>query len=63
MHVLRYYKRAIEQMCLKGVTAPFGCTSGWVALGGLEYLTTEVLYVLVPTAHLNSLNRPGEGPG
>ena len=37
--VLWYYKGAIRQMYLNGVTAPFGCTSGWAAPGGLEYLT------------------------
>ena len=30
-------------MYLKGVTAPFGWTSGWAAPGGLEYLTHNKL--------------------
>jgi len=29
----------IEQMYLKGITAPFGWTYGWEALDGLEYST------------------------
>ena len=58
MCVLRYYRGVIRQTYLNGVTAPFGCTSGWVALGSLEYLTpvpcSDIAFLCFPccTHHL-----------